>query len=146
MALYADKMTDAGFHQHSDGNGVDWQRDMDMPGSVEDTLGVEGHVSGDFRRKPNSVKGGQIRRDINTDEAPTYARVFLQLKLERKCPPGVEHRQMKYWNNRTESDHGKLKRIINSALCFKLMKTAYVILKGIEVKRASRKGPAEVFY
>ncbi|MBU9844422.1 hypothetical protein [Rahnella ecdela] len=58
MALDADKMTAAGYYHHPDGNGVDWQRDLDMSGSVEDTLGVEGYVSGDFSRKLNALNGG----------------------------------------------------------------------------------------
>ncbi|NJD00253.1 DDE domain-containing protein, partial [Candidatus Erwinia dacicola] len=49
-------------------------------------------------------------------------------------------------NNIIECDHGKLKRIINATLVFKSMKTAYVIIKGIEVMRALQKGQAESFY
>jgi len=45
-----------------------------------------------------------------------------------------------------ECDHGKLKRITGATLGFKSMKTAYAIIRGIEVMRALRKGQAENFY
>ena len=92
------------------------------------------------------MKKWQIPRVINTDKAPAYGRALAQLKQEGKCPPDVEHRQIKYRNNILECDHGKLKRIINPALGFKSRKTAYATIKGIEVMRALRKGQAESFY
>lgn len=94
----------------------------------------------------NNMKGGQIPRLINTDKAPTYGRALARLKRKGRCPPGVEHRQIKYRNNVIECDHGKLKRIINATLGFKSMKTAYNTIRGIEVMRALRKGQAESFY
>ena len=51
-----------------------------------------------------------------------------------------EHRSVKYLNNRIDSDHGKLKRVIKPTLGFKSMKTAYATLKGFEVMRMFRKG------
>jgi len=78
-------------------------------------------------------------------KAPTYGRALALLKREGRCPPEVEHRQIKYRNNVIECDHGKLKRIINATLGFKSMKTAYATIKGIEVMRALRKGQAENF-
>ncbi|EIL0861912.1 DDE-type integrase/transposase/recombinase, partial [Salmonella enterica] len=63
-----------------------------------------------------------------------------------RCPPDVEHRQIKYLNNIIECDHGKLKRIISAPLEFKSMRTAYVTMKGIEVMRALRKGQGESLY
>lgn len=93
----------------------------------------------------NNVKGWKIPRLINTDKAPTYGRALALLISEGRCPPVVEHRQIKYRNNVIECDHGKLKRIINATLGFKSMKTAYATIKGIEVMRALRKGQAENF-
>lgn len=69
-----------------------------------------------------------------------------RLKQEGKCPPTLEHRQIKYHNNVIECDHGKLKRIISATLGFKSMKTAYATIKGIEVMRALHKGQASSFY
>ena len=39
-----------------------------------------------------------------------------------------------------ESDHGKLKRLINPVLGFKSKHTAYATIKGFEVMRIFRKG------
>ena len=94
----------------------------------------------------NNVKKWQIPRVTNTDKAPTYGRALSWLKQERKCPPDLEHRQVKYKNNVIECDHGKIKRIIRATLGFKSMKTAYATIKGIEVMRALRKGQASSFY
>src|SRR5690606_37560772 len=88
----------------------------------------------------NNVKKWQIPQVINTDKAPTYGRALSRLNREGKCPPDLEHRQIKYKNNVIECDHGKLKRIIRATLGFKSMKTAYATIKGIEVMRALRKG------
>jgi transposase-like protein len=52
------------------------------------------------------------------------------LKEEGKCPEDLEHRQVKYLNNRVEADHGKLKRLINPVRRFQSMKTAYATIKG----------------
>ena len=93
-----------------------------------------------------NVKKWQIPKAINTDKAPTYGSALSRLKQEGKCPPDLEHRQIKYKNNVIECDHGKLKRIIRATLGFKSMKTAYATIKGIEVMRALRKGQASSFY
>lgn len=94
----------------------------------------------------NNTKRWQIARLINTDKAPTYGRALVFLKREGKCPQHVQHRQIKYRNNIIECDQGKLKRIINTTLGFKSMKTTYAKIKGIEMMRALRKGQAESFY
>ena len=93
-----------------------------------------------------TVSKHQRPQVINTDKAPTYGRALAQLKREGICPANLEHRQVKYRNNRIECDHGKLKRIISATLGFKSMKTARATIKGIEVMRALRKGQASVFY
>jgi IS6 family transposase len=43
----------------------------------------------------NNVKGWQVPHLINTDKAPTYGRALALLKREGRCPPDVEHRQIK---------------------------------------------------
>ena len=67
-------------------------------------------------------------------EFPTALLRIKNLKETGKCRPDMVHRQVKYLNNRIESDHGKLKRLIKPTLGFKSMKTAYATLKGFEVK------------
>ena len=52
---------------------------------------------------------------------------------------------MKYHNNVTEADHGKLKRLIRPVRGFKTLKTAYATIKGSEVMRALRKGQTGIF-
>ena len=94
----------------------------------------------------NHVKKWQIPRIINTDKTATYGRALSRLKQQGKCPPNLEHRQIKYKNNVIECDHGKLKRIIKATLGSKSMKTAYSTIKGIEVMHALRKGHASLFY
>ena len=94
----------------------------------------------------NNLKKWLILQVINTDKAPTYGSAVLRLKREEKCPPDLEHRQVKHKNNVIECDHGKLKRIIRAMLGFKSMKTAYTTIKGIEVMRALRKGQDLSFY
>jgi IS6 family transposase len=51
----------------------------------------------------------------------------------------VQHRQVKYLNNRLEADHGALKRLINPARGFKTLPTASATIKCIEVMRMIRK-------
>jgi transposase, IS6 family len=47
----------------------------------------------------------------------------------------VEHRQVKYLNNRLEADYGALKRLINPTRGFKTLPTASATIKGFEVMR-----------
>ena len=71
-------------------------------------------------------------KTINTDKNPAYSKFISELKLASKWPPALEHRQVKYFNNIIESDHGKLKRLINPTLGFKSIKTAWATIKGFE--------------
>lgn len=77
---------------------------------------------------------------INTDKNPAYGAALSEMKAQGKCEADVQHRQVKYLNNRLEADHGKLKRLIHPARGFKSMKTAYATIKGFEVMRMFRKG------
>ncbi len=65
--------------------------------------------------------------------------------MEGKCPKDLEHRQVKYLNNRIEADHGKLKRLINPVRGFKSLKTAYATVKGFEVMHMFKKGQFNVW-
>jgi IS6 family transposase len=90
-----------------------------------------------------SIKGlsaWAFPKKFNTDKAAAYTSAIQELKQEGQLPPKTEHRQVKYLNNRLESDHGKLKRLVKPTLGFKSMKTAYATLKGFEVMRAFKKG------
>jgi IS6 family transposase len=52
----------------------------------------------------------------------------------------LKHRQVKYFNNRVESGHGNLKRVINSVRGFQSMKASYTTIKGFEVMYMFKKG------
>ncbi len=82
---------------------------------------------------------------LNTDKAPTSAAAIAELKAEGKCPTGTRHRQARYLNNVVEADHGKLKLLVRPVRGFKTLKTAYATIKGFEVMRALRRGPARHF-
>jgi hypothetical protein len=90
------------------------------------------------------AKALRARRDwapsvINTDRNPAYGEAIRKLKDSKLLDDSVDHRQVKYLNNRLEADHGAIKRRIRSMLGFKSAKTAYATLKGIEVMRMIRK-------
>ncbi len=87
-----------------------------------------------------SRKSWDYPSSINTDKSPTYGIAIERLKKEGKCLEHMNHHQVKYLNNIIESDHGKLKRLINPTLGFKSMKTAYATLKGFEIMRMFKKG------
>ena len=77
---------------------------------------------------------------INTDKNPAYGEAIAELKKEGAIPKELEHRQVKYLNNRLECDHGKLKRLIRPTLGFQSMRTARATIKGFEVMRMFKKG------
>ena len=82
---------------------------------------------------------------LNTDRAPTYAAAIADLRAEGKCPTETKHRQVKYFNNVIEADHGKLKLLIRPVRGFKALGTAYTTIKSSEVMRALRKSQAGLF-
>ncbi|MBC7927964.1 MAG: DDE-type integrase/transposase/recombinase, partial [Bryobacteraceae bacterium] len=90
------------------------------------------------------AKAVRLRRNwgpavINTDRNPAYGEAIRKLKTAKILDDSVDHRQVKYLNNRLEADHGAIKRRIRSMLGFKSAKTAYATLKGIEAMRMIRK-------
>lgn len=77
---------------------------------------------------------------INTDKNPAYNQAIRELKQEQHLNDAVKHRQIKYLNNRLESDHGKLKMLIKPARGFQSMRTAFATIKGFEIMRMFKKG------
>lgn len=55
-------------------------------------------------------------------------------------PDQIQHIDRKYLNNRIESDHAALKKVIRPMRGFKSLKCAKAALKGIEAVRTIRKG------
>ena len=80
-----------------------------------------------------------------TDKNPALAAAIAELKSDGRCATSVQHRRVKYLNNRIEGDHGRLKRIISPKRGFKTPTTAYRTLKRIETMHALRKGQGRIF-
>ena len=76
---------------------------------------------------------------INTDQNEAYGKAIRALKQSGELATNVEHRQVKYINNRLEAEHGALKRVINPARGFKTPPTASATIKGLKVTRMIRK-------
>jgi transposase-like protein len=47
---------------------------------------------------------------INTDKNPAYGEAIRELKRRELVGAELEHRQIKFLNNRLEADHGPIKR------------------------------------
>lgn len=75
----------------------------------------------------------------NTDQNEAYGKAICALKSADALEKSVQHRQVKYLNNRLEADHGALKRLINPTRGFKTLPTASATIKGFEVMRMIRK-------
>lgn len=69
---------------------------------------------------------------FNTDKNPSYPQAIKELKREGLLHKDLIHRQVKFLNNRIESDHRRIKRRSRPMLGFQSFKTAYRCLKGIE--------------
>lgn len=90
-------------------------------------------------------KSWDLPSKINTDKNAAYGVALDSMKKSGKCDAELEHRQVKYLNNRLEADHGKLKRLIRPVRGFKSMKTAYATIKGFEVMRIFKKGQVKAW-
>ncbi|TON65104.1 IS6 family transposase [Vibrio parahaemolyticus] len=87
-----------------------------------------------------SIKSYNHPSTLNTDKDKAYLPAIRALKKEGVSPSNIVHRQVKYLNNRVESDHGKLKRLFIAVRGFQSKRTAYATIKGFEVMRMFRKG------
>ena len=84
-------------------------------------------------------------RVINTDKNAALAAAITELTADAVCATSVQHRRVKYLNNRIEGDHGRLKRILGPKCGFKTPVSAYRTLKGMEAMHALRKGQGRIF-
>ena len=75
-----------------------------------------------------------------TDKAPTYPALIQAMEEHAYFNQPVEHINRKGCNNRIESDHAALKRIINSCKGFKTLRTAKATLLAIEAVRTIKRG------
>ena len=76
---------------------------------------------------------------ITVDKNPAYSIVIEKLKEEKRMPPGIQIRQIKYLNNIVEQDHRFIKKRVRSMLEFKSFQTATAILSGVEVMHMMKK-------
>ena len=70
---------------------------------------------------------------ITTDEFGSYPEAIRRLQREGRLAHDVMHRTSEYLNNVIEADHGALKHRIRPARGFQTMKTAYAVIKCLEI-------------
>ncbi|MGE6367236.1 IS6 family transposase [Bacillus paramycoides] len=78
-------------------------------------------------------------RVITVDKNPAYPIAIEQLKNEKSIPDGMQLRQQKYLNNIVEQDHRFIKKRVRSMLGLKSLRTATLILSGIEAMHMIKK-------
>jgi IS6 family transposase len=127
------------------GVAVEWAylyRALDKHGQIIDFMLSPRRTAKSARRF--LAKALRLREDcppstINTDQNEAYGKAIRALKRAGELDNGVQHRQIKYLNNRLEANHGALKRPINPTRGFKTLPTASVTIKGFEVIHMIRK-------
>ncbi|MEZ5753386.1 MAG: IS6 family transposase [Paracoccaceae bacterium] len=74
-----------------------------------------------------------------TDKAPTYGKVISEINECLGPEDAIRHVTRKHLNNRIESDHAALKRLLRPMRGFRSLSSAKATLMGIETFRAIRK-------
>jgi len=77
---------------------------------------------------------------IVTDKAPTYPAIIEAMEDHASFNEPIKHIDQKWCNNRIESDHAALKRIINPVKGFKTLRSAKATLLAIEAFRTIKRG------
>ena len=93
-----------------------------------------------FFKKALGAIHNMVPRVINVDKNPAFPPAIDAAKSSGYLPAEVELRQVKYLNNRVESDHRRIKRLINYGLGFKRFWTAHKTIRGYETMHMLRKG------
>ena len=88
--------------------------------------------------KPYTAK--RQPKTLNTDKHAAYGYAIARLIKEGKLRADVEQRQIKTLNNRIESDHAPIKKLIVATGGFKSAKRAWSTLQGFETLRKLNKG------
>ncbi|AEI96544.1 transposase (plasmid) [Roseobacter litoralis Och 149] len=77
---------------------------------------------------------------ICTDKAPTYRKVIREINHDYDPHfNSVTHIGRKYLNNRIESEHAALKRLLGYRQIFRSLRSAQATLAGIETKRTLKR-------
>ncbi len=82
---------------------------------------------------------------IITNKAPTYAKVIAKINDRLGPEDAIRHVTRKHLNNRIESDHSALKRLLRPMRSFRDISSGKATLKGIETCRAIRKADEIAF-
>ena len=77
---------------------------------------------------------------IFTDKAPAYARIIGEINRRLGTDDAIVHIDRKWMNNRIESDHASLKRIIDPGKGFQTLRSAKATLQGVEAMRTIKRG------
>ncbi len=77
---------------------------------------------------------------ITTDKAWNYKKIIAEKNAGSDPADQIHHIDRKHLNNRIESDHAALKKVITPMRGFRSLKTAKATLKGIEAIRMIVKG------
>ena len=93
-----------------------------------------------FLRKALSRSSHHRPSVISTDKDPATNEAIAAPRREGSLAPSCRHPQVKYLNNRLESDHGKLKQRIRPVRGVQSQKTAHNPIRGFETMRMFRKG------
>ncbi len=79
-------------------------------------------------------------KTLNTDKHAAYGYAIARLIKEGKLRANVTQRQVKNLNNRIESDHAPIKKLIVATGGFKSAKRAWRTIQGFETLRKLNKG------
>ena len=110
---------------------------IDFYFSAKRNIGEATHFLAELLKKISKQEHPKV---INTDKHLSYPSAIDNLKKARLIRKNTVHRTSKYLNNRVESDHAKLKRLIKPTLGFKAFDSANATLTGLEMMRMFKKG------
>ncbi|CNB53778.1 IS6 family transposase [Yersinia intermedia] len=82
---------------------------------------------------------------LNTDKHSSYGYAITRLMKEGKLRDDAKQRQVKYLNNRIESDHAPIKKLVKAAEGFKRPNRAWSTLQGFETMRRLNKGQFDIW-
>lgn len=77
---------------------------------------------------------------IVTDKAPTYPAIIEAMEDHAYFNQPIKHINQKWCNNRIESDHAALKRLVKPGKGFKTMRSAKATLLAMEAFRTLKRG------
>ncbi|MFZ7091229.1 IS6 family transposase [Primorskyibacter sp. 2E233] len=90
-----------------------------------------------------AIERGRLHRPVTicTDKAPTYRRAIREIN-HRYDPyfDSIRHVDKKWRNNRIESDHAAMKRLLGYRPSFRSLRSAKATLSGIETIRTIKRG------